>query len=614
MSKLVAQISASVSVARRYGRSCDITRDLSIMDALTDRFGMDTSSVEAFIRNGPSGRWTITCGRIVAVTLAGLYFAGRGRVVAVTCRDPILVRIVLLESSSTIEGIKLPFPERGLELLSDCVGEELTWEAKYLRPYASMISDTDCSVGNSPIPMLEDLKPIEQFLTLKERIEVALLVSDDAGMRCAGIEVINKCSPRGVWCGFLVPHNFFVVVIVTKVSTECQGQIAYCEEESMTTLGALINRRVLWSRYKVRPTEPLCPSRDSDVKEERIGGPPIPFPPDMEDQSGSDSDINTTTPADNHGGQSGGAPDKVDHRDAKSANEYPDQPLWRGRIFDLLNDDLSFFGKAKILVCLPDKPFDEKNLGDTDVRVLFLSDGDLQMTSFCWPLEQVRLEGGRLLLEIVTWCSEHGESSGDDSGLDGVRKNPYRHIKRRKLSLPFDSKLKWKLSDVQRVSSLRCCKFRCCQTFSWDDMLALRRKFYGSTFEVRREIAYAVQGQLHSLPKRRKKFMTLCSREVCENAWYTIHGVCRSAYHKYKAAALAGRVNGMHGNSGITRPRPHTIQAEANFMTIIQENADRIPNEFRNIGRKRVNNLLVLLSALNWDHMRDISNSVLHSF
>ena len=93
---------------------------------------MDTLSVETFIKNGPSGRWTITRGRIVAVTLAGLYFAGRGRVVAVTCRDTILVCIVLLELSPTIEGIKLPFPERRLELLSDYVGEELTWEAQYL--------------------------------------------------------------------------------------------------------------------------------------------------------------------------------------------------------------------------------------------------------------------------------------------------------------------------------------------------------------------------------------------------------------------------------------------------------------------------------------------------
>ena len=267
------------------------------------------------------------------------------------------------------------------------------------------------------------------------------------------------------------------------------------------------------------------------------------------------------------------------------------------------------------MVCLSDEPFHEENLGDTDAGVLFLSDGDLQMTSFRWPLTQTQLEGGRLLSEIVTWYSEHGESSRDDLGLEGARKNPYRHMKRRKLSPPVKTKLKWKLSDsdVQRVSSLRCCKFRCCQTFSWDDMLALRRKFYGSTFEVRKEIAYAVQSQLHSLPERRKKFLILTSREVCENAWYSIHSVSRAVYHKYKAAAFAGRVNETHGNSGITRPRPHTIQAEANFATIIQENADRISNEFRNIGRKRVNNLLVLPSALNWDHMRDISNSVLLS-
>ena len=257
--------------------------DLRTMDVPSNTSEMDTSSIEAFTRNRPSGRWTITRGRIVVVTLAGLYFAGRGRVVVVTCRDPIFVRIVLLESSPTIEGVKLPFPERGLELLSDCVGEEITWEAQNLRPYASMISDDDYGIGGPPIPVVEDSKPIGQFLTLKERMEVALLVSNDAGMQCARIGVIDECSPRGVWCGFLVPHSFFVVVTLTKVSTECQGDASYCEEESMTTLGAAINHRVLWSAYKVRPTEPLCPFVVAAVKEERIGGPPIHLHPDIED-------------------------------------------------------------------------------------------------------------------------------------------------------------------------------------------------------------------------------------------------------------------------------------------------------------------------------------------
>ena len=95
----------------------------------------------------------------------------------------------------------------------------------------------------------------------------------------------------------------------------------------MTTLGAAINHRVLWSGYKVRPTEPLCPSGDAAVKEERIGGPPIHLHPDMEDQSSSDSDINATALADGHGGQSGEAPDMVDQIDAESANANPDRPL-----------------------------------------------------------------------------------------------------------------------------------------------------------------------------------------------------------------------------------------------------------------------------------------------
>ena len=149
----------------------------------------------------------------------------------------------------------------------------------------------------------------------------------------------------------------------------------------------------------------------------------------MEDKSCSDFNINISASVDELGSHNVGAQEKVDQGDAESANAYPDRLLWRGGICNLLNDDLTFLGRAKIVVRLPDELFDEENLGDTDAGVLFLSDGDLQMTSFYWPLGQVRLEGGRLLSEIVTWCPEHGESSGDNSELDGVRKNPYHHIK-----------------------------------------------------------------------------------------------------------------------------------------------------------------------------------------
>ena len=127
--------------------------------------------------------------------------------------------------------------------------------------------------------------------------------------------------------------------------------------------------------------------------------------------------------------------------------------------YNLLNDVLSFFGMAKTIVCLLDELFNEENLGDTNARVLFLLDGDLQMTSFQWLLAQVRLKGRRLLLEIVTWYSEHAKLSEEDSGLKRVPKNPYHYIKRGKLNQTVESKLKKKSTDVdvQKIGLMRCC-------------------------------------------------------------------------------------------------------------------------------------------------------------
>ena len=178
------------------------------------------------------------------------------------------------------------------------------------------------------------------------------------------------------------PHSFFIVVNITKVNSKYNHQTAYCEEESITTLGSAINRRVLWSGYKVKPTEPLGPPLGADVKDEGIGGPPIPFQADKVKNEFSGSDMKATNGKEAEVDIHGVGAEKVDKGDTESASAYPDRPLWKGRIYDLLNDNLSILEKAKIVVCLPDKPFDEENLWDTNAGVLFLSDGDLWMGTF----------------------------------------------------------------------------------------------------------------------------------------------------------------------------------------------------------------------------------------
>jgi hypothetical protein len=66
---------------------------------------------------------------------------------------------------------------------------------------------------------------------------------------------------------------------------------------------------------------------------------------------------------------------------------------------------------------MPEEPFDEDPLGDYDVGVIFLSEGEdhVQMTTFRWPLLRVRLEVGRYLSDIVQWLSNNAISDAEDA-------------------------------------------------------------------------------------------------------------------------------------------------------------------------------------------------------
>jgi hypothetical protein len=168
--------------------------------------------------------------------------------------------------------------------------------------------------------------------------------------------------------------------------------------------------------------------------------------------------------------------------------------MWGGKYCLLLNDDFSVYGCTFIQVCLPDDPFDEDVLGDTDVDIIYVfENNDLQMTTMRWPLTHVRLEGGRLLLEIILFYSENAPSDE----LDGVKENPYRFNVRRKLMTSNDcttTKLQRKTfpDEVRKVSSKRCCAEKCCQTFDWEDTVRIRRKFHSGSFAARRETRYSI--------------------------------------------------------------------------------------------------------------------------
>lgn len=63
-------------------------------------------------------------------------------------------------------------------------------------------------------------------------------------------------------------------------------------------------------------------------------------------------------------------------RNSEGSLQYLPRPLWRGRYYELLNEDLLVFRRAQIQVYMPEEPFDEDPLEDYDFRVIFLLEGD----------------------------------------------------------------------------------------------------------------------------------------------------------------------------------------------------------------------------------------------
>ena len=115
--------------------------------------------------------------------------------------------------------------------------------------------------------------------------------------------------------------------------------------------------------------------------------------------------------------------------------------------------------------------------------------------------------------------------------------------------------------------------------------MRVRKKFHSESFAARHEIGYSILGQLYDLSRKCKKFITLANHDVCENAWYIIHGLSRSAFFLYKSTTRVGSVSRCHGNLGVLRPHAYAIQAEANMMTIFNNTTYRMPNATRRSAR-----------------------------
>ena len=76
--------------------------------------------------------------------------------------------------------------------------------------------------------------------------------------------------------------------------------------------------------------------------------------------------------------------------------------------------------------------------------------------------------------------------------------------------------------------------------------------------------------------------MLFCGKTICGKAWYTIHGLSKASFHRYKSSYEQGARKARHGNIGIIqRAWDHVEIAKAIIQDYVDKNAEIMPHRSR---------------------------------
>ena len=94
--------------------------------------------------------------------------------------------------------------------------------------------------------------------------------------------------------------------------------------------------------------------------------------------------------------------------------------------------------------------------------------------------------------------------------------------------------------------------------------------------------------------------MTLEGIDVCPFAWMKIMGVSSTTFYRNAKSAAAGHVAQNHGNTGLCKPRSHTVVATATLGAILDRHADHMPHKTRVLPSREKVVAKVLPSNFKW--------------
>ena len=166
---------------------------------------------------------------------------------------------------------------------------------------------------------------------------------------------------------------------------------------------------------------------------------------------------------------------------------------------------------------------------------------------------------------------------------------------------------------INLVASKDYCSRRCTQTFPREKIKLLRERMYiGTTFQFRCHLKLDIHCQSRTDHDGRK-VVTLEGVDVCHQAWRLIMDVPESTFFRYAKHASENMVAQMHGNTGLRKPRPHTVQATATLQCIVDKSTDHMlhRSQVLTCGKKVVTK--VLPATWKWKdtvpHVNEVNKS-----
>jgi len=150
---------------------------------------------------------------------------------------------------------------------------------------------------------------------------------------------------------------------------------------------------------------------------------------------------------------------------------------------------------------------------------------------------------------------------------------------------------------IIEVSTKPCCQRNCTQYFPRHKIESIRRQLHvnGGVYVHKLCLIEAHKQKRKNVVG--KEWITLKKIDVCLTAWWTIHGISKATFYRFKCMANAEMEAKAHGNLGLKKPRKQTLQATAMLRNLIVGQANKMPYKSRTFESKEKVSTMVLPSA-----------------